>query len=99
MEINPKQARIQNRQLVFRNIYSGGGMRRAQIACLTKLTRPIVSDVVADLIEEGLIEESGLKESSGGRRGMILILVDGARSLLGLDFARGDFNGAVIHLR
>ena len=99
MKITPEQARIQNRQLVLRTIYAGDGVSRAQIARLTKLTRPTVSDVVADLIVDGLIEERGLTKSSGGRRGIILKIVDDSRHLIGLDLARGDFRGAVINLR
>lgn len=99
MKITPEQARIQNQQLVLRTIYAGDGVSRAQIARLTKLTRPTVSDVASDLIEDGLIEESGLTKSSGGRRGIILKIVDDSRHLIGLDLARGDFRGAVINLR
>ena len=99
MKITPEQARVQNRRLVLKTIYSEGNISRAQTARVTKLTRPTVSDVVAELIDEGLVEEVGLAKSSGGRRGMLLRVLDDSRHLIGLDLGRGDFRGAVINLR
>ena len=99
MKITPEHARIRNRQLVLRTIYNKNGVSRAQVARFTKLTRPTVSDVVANLIKDGLVEEGGLAESSIGRRGIILNVVNGSRHLIGLDLARGDFRGAIINLR
>jgi len=99
MKITPAHARIQNQQLILKTIYDGNGISRAQIARETKLTRPTVSNVVANLIEDGLVEEGGLAESLGGRRGITLRVPDDARHLIGLDLARGDFRGAIINLR
>lgn len=99
MKITPEQARLQNKRLILQTIYQENGVSRAQIARITKLTRPTVSDVVANLIEEGLVEESGTTDSGVGRKGILLQVIDDSRYLIGLDLARGDFSGAIINLR
>jgi len=90
---------VHNTQLVFSTIYEHGEISRAQIARLTHLTRPTVSDVVADLIQEGLIEEVGRAPSTGGKRAILLRVAEDSRCLIGLDLAREDFRGALINLR
>jgi N-acetylglucosamine repressor len=94
-----KQTRALNSQLVLKTIYESQLISRAEIARVTQLTRPTVSDVVADLMKQGLVEEVGHGPSTGGRRPILLSVVDDSRHLIGLDLARGDFRGAVINLR
>ncbi len=94
-----EQTRIHNTQLVFSTIYERGEISRAEIARVTHLTRPTVSDVVAELMEEGLIEEVGHAPSTGGKRAILLRVDAGSRCLIGLDLAREDFRGALIDLR
>jgi N-acetylglucosamine repressor len=98
-KITPEGARVQNRRLVLKTIYDAGEISRVEIARQTRLTRPPVSELVADLIEEGLVEEIGYAPSRGGRRPMLLRVVDDSRHLIGVDLGRADFRGAVINLR
>ena len=95
----PEQARAHNSQLVLRTIYNRGQISRAGIARATGLTRPTVSDVVAGLIVQGLVEEVGRAPSTGGKRAVLLSVVDDSRQLIGLDLAREDFHGALLNLR
>jgi predicted NBD/HSP70 family sugar kinase len=53
----PKRARTRNSRLVLKTIYDCGQISRADIARATRLTRPTVSDVVADLMEKGLVRQ------------------------------------------
>jgi glucokinase-like ROK family protein len=84
---------------VLKTIYDGGPISRADLSRTTNLTAPTISDVVSDLMEQGLVEEVGYGPSTGGKRPILLSLVDDSRHLIGLDLARGDFRGAVINLR
>ena len=93
-----KQTRIHNRQLVLSTIYERGETTRAKLARITRLTRPTVSDVVADLIAEGLVEEVGYAPSTGGKRAILLRVDVDSRHLIGIDLAREDFRGAIINL-
>lgn len=94
-----KQTRIHNSQLVLSTIYERGEISRAELARVTRLTRPTISDVVADLIEQGLVEEAGYAPSTGGKRAILLHVSADSRHLIGVDLAREDFRGAVINLR
>ena len=93
-----EQTRIHNTQLVFSTIYERGEISRAEIARVTRLTRPTVSDVVVELMDEGLIEEVGHAPSTGGKRAVLLHVNEDSRCLIGLDLAREDFRGALINL-
>jgi len=94
-----EQTRIHNTQLVFSTIYEREEISRAEIARITRLTRPTVSDVVAELMDEGLIGEVGHAPSTGGKRAILLRVNVNSRCLIGLDLAREDFRGALIDLR
>ncbi len=88
-----------NTQLVLRTIYGAGEISRADVARLTGLTRTTVSDVVTELMREGLVAEFGTAPSSRGKPPIMLRMVDDSRHLIGIDLADNEFRGAVINLR
>jgi predicted NBD/HSP70 family sugar kinase len=81
-----EQIRRHNRQLLLRAVYSGSENNRAALAQATGLAKPTVSDLIANLIEEGLLVEGGHGESteSGGKRPRLLEFVPGARQVIGV---------------
>lgn len=95
----PRRARVRNTQLILKTIYGNGPISRAEVARVTNLTPPTVSDVVGSLIESGLVEEVGLAPSSSGRRAILLKVIDDSRQLIGVDLSREDFRGALANLR
>ena len=95
----PSRARARNTQLVLRTIFTDGPISRADLSRITRLTPPTISDVVAGLIQDGLVEEMGLAPSSGGRRAILLRVIDDSRQLIGIDLSRRDFRGALSNLR
>ena len=88
-----------NRNLVLKTIFEHESISRAEIARITSLTRTTVSDIVADLLEEGLVSEIGVGESIGGKSPILLSLVEDSRYLIGLDLAHNQFRGAIVNLR
>lgn len=94
-----QQTKEHNRNLVLKTIVDSDSVSRAEIARITSLTRTTVSDIVADLIEEGLVSEVGMGESQGGKNPILLSLVEDSRYLIGVDLAHSDFLGAVVNLR
>ncbi len=88
-----------NRNLVLNTIFEHASISRAEISRRTSLTRTTVSDIVADLIAEGLVNEVGVGESIGGKSPILLSLVEDARYLIGLDLAHNQFRGASVNLR
>ena len=94
-----QHTRAHNKQLVLRTIFQQEAISRADIARATYLTRTTVSHIVAELIEEGLIEESGRGPSEGGKPPVMLKVVPDSRNLIGVDLANSAFHGAVFDLR
>jgi N-acetylglucosamine repressor len=88
-----------NRDLVLRTVFDNPTISRADIARATKLTRATVSDMVANLIDEGLVEEVGYGESIGGKLPILLSLVPDSRFIVGLNLAQDRFIGAIVNLR
>lgn len=96
----PHAARRHNRALVLQTLISHEGASRADIARETELTRVTVSDLIAELIETGIVEELG--QSASGRRGKpaTLLRVDPeSRHIVGLDLSHlGHLRAAVFNL-
>ena len=62
-----KDLRRQNRSRVLRTIIVGGETTRGQLALALGLSLGTVANVVGDLTAEGLVQESGVLPSEGGR--------------------------------
>ena len=88
-----------NRNLVLKTIFGHENISRAEIARKTRLTRTTVSDIVSDLIDDGLVSEIGIGQSQGGKNPILLSLIEDSRWLIGLDLAQNQFRGAVVNLR
>jgi len=97
-KVLPEHARGHNRSLVLQNLYSGGLQSRADLARETGLTRVTISDLVSELIADGLVVETGQREE--GRPGKPAILLDinrGGYRIIGIDLSdTGVFRGAVL---
>jgi N-acetylglucosamine repressor len=94
-----QQTKTHNTRLITKTIYDAGPISRAEIARLTHLTRTTVSDLVAELMEDGLVEEIGYGPSEGGKPPTLLSLVEDSRHLIGMDLANSQFRAAVVNLR
>ena len=99
-KVLPEHARAHNRSLVLQTLFRRGAMSRADVARETGLTRVTVSDLVSELIDDGLIAERGLREVTGPGKPAILIDLDrDGHRIVGLDLSRADrFLGAVLTL-
>ncbi len=99
-KVLPEHARRHNRSLVLQTLYSTGPQSRADIARETGLTRVTVSDLVAELMEEGLVIELGQREDARPGKPATLIDVDrGAYRIVGIDVSGHQvLRGAVLDL-
>jgi predicted NBD/HSP70 family sugar kinase len=81
-----EQLRTHNRRLVLRALYRGEVDSRAALATATGLTKPTVSNLVRELLDEGLISEGGLGSStgSGGKRPRLLGFEPDSRQVIGI---------------
>ncbi|NUU07094.1 ROK family transcriptional regulator [Leifsonia sp. C5G2] len=100
VKVLPEHARSHNRSLVLQTLYRCGRLSRADLARETGLTRVTVSDLVAELLAEGLVVELGQRESARPGKPAVLLDIDrGAHQIVGVDLSDHDrFRGAVMDL-
>ncbi len=94
-----QQTKQHNKQLVLKTIYSEEAISRAMLARATHLTRTTVSNIVTELLEDGLVVELGPGPSLGGKRPILLSFLDKARNLIGIDLGNSEFRGGIYDLR
>jgi len=94
-----RESKNHNKGLVLRTVYQAGWISRADVARATTLARPTVSTAVAELIREGLVTESGIGPSVGGKPPILLRVEDDSRYMIGVDLAESEFRGALVNLR
>jgi len=75
-------------------------MSRADLSRETGLTRVTISDLIAELIEDGYVAERGTREVTGPGKPAILVDLDReGHRIIGLDLSRSDrFLGALLTL-
>lgn len=76
-----------NRQIVLNYVRDREPISRAEIARQTALQRSTISEIVDSLLEEGLIEEIGAGQSTGGRCPTLLGLRTSGAAAIGMDIA------------
>jgi N-acetylglucosamine repressor len=74
-----------NKSIILNKIRTSEPISRAQIAKESSLTPPTVSSIVKELIDQGLVRESMLGHSSGGRKPTMLHINAGAFYVIGVD--------------
>lgn len=74
-----------NKKIILNKIRTSQPISRAQIAKETGLTPPTVSSIVKELVDEELVKESQLGESSGGRKPTMLHINNHGFYVIGLD--------------
>jgi predicted NBD/HSP70 family sugar kinase len=96
----PGDTRRHNRSLVLRTIFRSGPVSRADLARSTRLTRAATSELAAELLAEGLIEELGTRPDQGvGKPATLLGLVPDARFTVTLDLSDdARFRAALVDL-
>jgi predicted NBD/HSP70 family sugar kinase len=63
---NPERARSHNKQLVLRAVRHAGTVGRAEIARMSGLSTQAVSNIIADLLGEGLLVQQGHRSAGRG---------------------------------
>ena len=99
-KVLPEHARAHNRSLVLQTLFHQGAMSRADLSRETGLTRVTISDLVAELIDDGYVAERGVREATGPGKPAILVDLDReGHRIVGVDLSRSDrFLGAVLTL-
>ncbi|KQW07941.1 ROK family transcriptional regulator [Leifsonia sp. Root4] len=96
-KVLPEHARGHNRALVLQTLYVQGAQSRADIARETGLTKVTISDLVAELIVDGIVTELGQRESTRPGKPATMIDIDrGAFQIIGIDLSDQNLRGALL---
>ena len=80
-----RDVRRANRSSLLTDLFHGGLQSRQQLASSTALSQASVSNLIGEMIEEGLVEEAGLVGSDGGRPRVLLRVRPGFRYVVGAE--------------
>ncbi len=85
-----------NRAVVLDAIRSHGELSRVELAERTGLTAQTMSNIVRELIADGLVTENGHAPSTGGKRRVLLSVVPNAYAAVGLHVAPDRVTGVML---
>lgn len=74
-----------NRAEVLQRLYFDGPMSRFELGPVTGLSSGSISNVVAELVADGLVEEAGSVDSDGGRPRTLLRIAPTSGHMIGVD--------------
>jgi len=88
-----------NRILVINAILNYEPISRTKVAEITELSLSTVSNIIASLMEKGLVQEVGEEKSNGGRRAIMLKLNPEARLVIGIKIGLDGIVAALVNLK
>ena len=97
-QITNIEVKKNNRNRIFRYICKCGTVSNPDISYATKMSLPTVTMLTKELIAEGLVEEIGELQSTGGRRAKALAVAANARQAAGLDITRHHIGLVLVNL-
>ncbi|MFD3324899.1 ROK family protein [Streptomyces sp. NPDC058701] len=80
-----RDLRRENRTAVLQRLYFDGPLSRFSLGPATGLSSGSISNVVAELVSDGLVEEAGIVESAGGRPRTLLRVSPTSGYMIGVD--------------
>ncbi len=80
-----RDVRRANRASLLTDLFHGGRQSRQQLGETTALSQASVSNLIGEMIDEGLVEEAGLVGSDGGRPRALLRVAPGYGYVVGAD--------------
>src|SRR3954454_15091181 len=95
-----EDARRHHRSLLLQQLFREGPASRADLARTSGLTRVTVSDLVGELVADGLVEELGAPaEARVGKPPTLVGLAADSTHIVGIDLSNDDrMTGAVLNL-
>ncbi|WP_159792199.1 ROK family transcriptional regulator [Puerhibacterium puerhi] len=98
-KVLPEHTRAHNRSMVLQHLFHAGPTSRADLARATGLTRVTISDLVAALLAEGLVEELGVRKGGVGKPAMLVGMRTEEFHVVALDLSdESVMRGAVLTL-
>ncbi len=96
--VNSKKRKQQQYKKIVSHLYSHGAASIADIVKSARISQPLVASLVEDLIGFGVILESGIGESIGGRRPSLFCINPVYQYVVGVDINLHTLNVAIFDL-
>ena len=71
-----EQKKVYQKKQILRTLFFHGAMSNSVLSAIVQLSTPKINSLLIELIEDGLVRELGMGDSSGGRRPVIYGLVE-----------------------
>ena len=98
MTMVPSDMRVHHRGLVLRLLRDKGPMSRAEAARRSQLSAPTVGEIVADLLDDGLVTEVRPGSGTARPRNVDIALAAEASQVVGVHIEQGRFRVATLDL-
>ncbi|MGB4412362.1 MAG: ROK family transcriptional regulator [Atribacterales bacterium] len=95
---NLSDVKVKNRSLVLRLLKKKGPLSRIDLARITGLTQPTITNIVNDLLSANLLQEVGISDTKAGRKPILLSVNDQAFYIIAINFSRRGFSIALCDL-
>lgn len=79
-----EQKKINHKKQIIRHLYFRGSLSNSELSKVIKLSTPKINSLLIELIKDGLVNELGRGDSSGGRRPNIYGLVESGFYVAGI---------------
>lgn len=96
---NLSTIKTSNRSLILRTINAEGQVSRAELSRITGLTKTSITNIITELLGEGLVMETEAQESQNGRRPILLYMNKDALYALGVYISRDFVHTSMVNLR
>ena len=97
--IDTARVRTHNTSLMLRHLWEARELSRAELSRRTGMARSTISLIVHELMELGLVRESHLAPSGGGRPPIVLQFEDDRNRILGVELGHDQVSVIVTNLR
>ncbi|GAB4408876.1 MAG: ROK family transcriptional regulator [Anaerolineae bacterium] len=96
---NLQSVKWQNRAVVLETLWRFQPLSRRDLARRTDLTPATLTNIVAEFLDAGIVEETGFGEQRTGRRPTMLAFVPACYYLLGVNLSRTEISIGLFDLR
>jgi len=98
MDLYKYKNESENKKYILRTIYNEEGISRNELAAKSGLSLITVSKFVSELISDGIVEEYGTLESTGGRRSSMLRVNPNCAYIIGIDIGAHSTKIGVVQI-
>lgn len=98
MTLSNVEVKRQNKIAIYRKLLQCNRMTKPELASSMHLSLPTVGLIVGELVDMGLVAESGIANSIGGRRAQYYSPVIDEKMALGVDITQNHVSMALVNL-